>query len=171
MRDELAGDLFARVMAVPTKVNPRPALFRALGRNDPPRAITVDGSEYRLVEIFKHDSWAATALYGGDHSLIVLKFNREQSVLGLPMKWLGRWLGRREEGALRLLAGVPGIAAVVGGVLIAGEKKRSVVAHEYVSGHPLYLDERPPDNFFPRLKQMLHAIHERGLAYVDLNKR
>lgn len=158
-------------MGSSTKVIPRPALFRALGRNEPPTAITVDGGEYRMIEVFKHDSWAATVLYSGERGLIVLKFNREQPAFGLPMKWLGRWLAQREERALGLLADVPGIPLVLDGVLIAGKKRSSVVAHQYVGGHPLYLDERPPDQFFPRLKQMLRAIHDRGLAYVDLNKR
>ena len=44
-------------------VRPRPALFRALGRHDPPSEIEVAGDLYRRSSVFKHDSWAATALY------------------------------------------------------------------------------------------------------------
>src|SRR6478672_11446961 len=110
---------------------PRPALFRALGPNDPPRVITVDGADYPLREIFKHDSWAATALYQREQGAVVLKLNREQPVLGLPMMWLGRWLARREERALKILADVPGIPPAVGDILIDGKKRDSVVAHQY----------------------------------------
>jgi hypothetical protein len=42
---------------------PRPAPFRALGAADPPATITLDGETFRRVEILKHDSWAATAVY------------------------------------------------------------------------------------------------------------
>ncbi len=43
-------------------VRPRPALFRALGRDEPPSVVTIGGEKHELIEIFKHDSWAATAL-------------------------------------------------------------------------------------------------------------
>ena len=42
---------------------PRPATFRALGAADPPATITLDGETFRRIEILKHDSWAATAVY------------------------------------------------------------------------------------------------------------
>ena len=44
---------------------PRPALFRALGNHEPPPSVEVDAQTYQLVEVFKHDSWAATAIYQG----------------------------------------------------------------------------------------------------------
>lgn len=90
------------------KPRARPALFRALGRKEPPRAITINGEEHELVEVFKHDSWAATALYRGQRGMIVAKFNREQPLFFVPMKWLGRWLARREARALCLLDGIAG---------------------------------------------------------------
>ena len=58
----------------------RPAIFRALGRRDVPPTVTIDGHEYHLEKVFKHDSWAATALYEGHDGKIVCKFNRQQSI-------------------------------------------------------------------------------------------
>lgn len=153
------------------KVRARPPLFRALGRKQPPRVITMNGEEYTLVEIFKHDSWAATALYGRLHARIVAKFNREQPLFFVPMKWLGRWLARHEARALRLLRGIDGVPADAGPVWIDGRERRSAMAHSYIDGRPFHIDDKPPDIFFFRLAEMLKAMHQRGLAYVDLNKR
>jgi hypothetical protein len=44
-------------------VRPRPPLLRALGRDEPPGEVDIDGQRYRLVRVVKHDSWAATAFY------------------------------------------------------------------------------------------------------------
>ena len=67
----------------PTKtVQPRPRVFRALGKADPPEQVEIDNHSYRRVDILKHDSWAATALYQGPRGMVVAKFNRQQSVLG-----------------------------------------------------------------------------------------
>jgi len=154
-----------------TKLRPRPALFRALGREEPPHVITINGEEHALVEVFKHDSWAATALYRGPRANIVAKFNREQPLFFLPMKWFGHWMARREAQAWRLLYGIAGVPSDAGPVLIVGRCWRSAIAHPYIDGHPLHIGEKPANNFFPRLAEMLQAMHERGLAYVDLNKR
>jgi hypothetical protein len=40
-----------------------------------------------------------------------------------------------------------------------------------VPGHPLERYERVSDTFFDELFSLLHATHDRHIAYVDLNKR
>lgn len=152
-------------------VKGRPALLRALGRNEPPPWIEIDDRPCCRVEIFKHDSWAATALYRGAHTDVVCKFNRVQSIFGLPMTWLGRWLAAREAHALQRLAGVQGIPAECGPVCVLGRRLDNAVAHRYIPGHPLGAHERPSDEFFPLLLTLLKEVHGRGIAYVDLHKR
>lgn len=156
---------------LPRAARARPAVLRSLGPHDPPAEITIAGGRYHRVEIFKHDSWAATALYGGPARRIVCKFNRVQPVGGLPTAWLGRWLARREAGALTRLAGVPGIPAACGPVLVGGRPVPTAVAHEYIPGHPLADRERPGPGFFPALVTLLRAVHRHAFAYVDLHKR
>ena len=90
-------------------VRHRPPLFRALGAGEPPQTVYVAGRPYRHIDTFKHDSWAATALYRSDEGDgIVCKFNRAQPIFILPMSWLGRRLARRENGLLKRLAAVAG---------------------------------------------------------------
>ena len=87
-------------MSAERATRPRPPLFRALGAAEPPHEVVVDSHSYSREELFKHDSWAATALYSGSTGKIVCKFNRIQPVLGLPMMWLGRRLAEREHRAV-----------------------------------------------------------------------
>ncbi len=150
---------------------PRPPLFRALGAAEPPTEIVVDGDSYKREEIFKHDSWAATALYAGAHQRIVCKFNRVQPVLGLPMMWLGRRLAERELRALSRLADLPQIPKPLGPVYAAGKRLLNAAARVFVAGHPLGKDERVGPDFFPSLRAGLLEMHRRGIAYVDLHKR
>lgn len=152
-------------------VRARPPLLRALGRDDPPLEIDVAGKTCRQVEIFKHDSWAATARYQGPGLDLVCKFNRIQSILGLPMRWLGRRLARREALALRRLADVPGIPAELGPVSVHGRVLKNAVAHEFIIGRPFGCHDRPGDDFFPRLCTILETVHQHDIAYVDLHKR
>ncbi len=151
---------------------PRPPLFRALGAADPPDQVEIDGCAWRRVDIFKHDSWAATALYRArDGQLAVCKFNRRQSILGLPMQWLGWWLARREGRMLERLADLPLVPNPLGPVCCGGRPMANAVAHDFVPGHPLRPKQRPNDAFFPALEELLGEVHRRGLAYVDLHKR
>jgi hypothetical protein len=150
---------------------PRPPLFRALGPVEPPAEVVVDGRPYHRTETFKHDSWAATALYAGSSGRIVCKFNRVQSVLGVPMSWLGRRLAEREHRALSRLADLPQIPTPLGPVYAGGVRLRNAVARAYVAGHPLGKDERVAPTFFPALRRALREMHVRGIAYVDLHKR
>ena len=150
---------------------PRPKLFRALGRADPPEQVEIDGHSCRLLEVLKHDSWAATALYDGPQGKVVAKFNRQQSVFGLPMKWLGRRLARRETRMLQLLADLPNIPDYSGNLTTNGVSQSHAVTHDYVAGHPLERRESVNDDFFPILQQLIKDMHARGIAYVDLSKR
>lgn len=150
---------------------PRPPLFRALGANDPPAEVTVDGSTFERTEIYKHDSWAATALYTGRSGQIVCKFNRTQPILGASTEWLGRRLAAREHSALTRLADLDAIPKPLGPVHADGKLHRNAVARKYIAGHPLGRDEVVGPHFFPALRATLREMHDRGIAYVDLHKR
>ena len=156
---------------MPREVRPRPPVFRALGRLDPPPEIELRGQRYVRIDIYKHDSWAATARYRGPGGEVVCKFNRIQSIFGLPMTWLGRRLAARERAMLQRLAGVRGIPAECGPVSSAGRLLKNAVAHTCIPGRPLAPHDWPGDRFFEELVTLLQETHARGIAYVDLHKR
>lgn len=141
----------------------------ACGRLGLPRQIVLDGATYRLIKTFKHDFFAATGLYQKDADdigdKIVVKLNRLAPFLGIPLAWLGRWLTRRETRLLAQLADLPNVPQNV---------KRfgnNGFAYRYIEGASL--DEKPalPDDFFDQLENLLGQLHQRGVCYIDLNKR
>ena len=132
----------------------------------------VEGKTYELRTIFKHDSWAATALYAaGPEAQITCKFNRVQPVFVIPMKWLGRILARREAHFLRLLGDVPLVPDDLGPVLVQGAVLENAVARRYVDGAPFRGDTTVDARFFEQLRDLLDAVHRHDMAYVDLHKR
>lgn len=160
--------------AAPDKpsVRPRPALFRALGNAEPPERVQINGQLFHRVRIFKHDSWAATAVYISNFGRqVVCKFNRQQRVGWIPMRWLGHALARRESTLLRRLSQLPNVPRWSGDVYVDGVKQRHAVAHEFIPGHPLGQREYVNDAFFPTLQNCLAEMHRRDVAYVDLHKR
>ena len=151
---------------------PRPKVFRALGKADPPEQVEIDGHSYRRVDILKHDSWAATALYQGPRGMVVAKFNRQQSVSGLPMKWLGRRLAKRETRMLQRLADLPNVPDYSGDLAINGVNQLHAVTHDYVPGHPLERREPVNDVFFSTLQQLIEDMHARDLpTLISANVR
>jgi hypothetical protein len=161
-----------RAAAPSASVRERPALLRALGRAEPPAAIEVDARRLCHATTFKHDSWAATALYvADDGERIVCKFNRIQPVFGIPMRWLGRWLANRERRMLHALADEPLVPAACDDVLVSGRRAPHCVAHAFVPGRPLVRHMPLDATFFPMLETLLQRVHRRGIAYVDLHKR
>lgn len=155
----------------PATVRPRPPLFRALGRDEPPATVEIDGECFRRQEVLKHDSWAASAVYAAETRRVFCKFNRQQSVLWVSMRWLGRLLASREQAFHDRLVGVEGIPASLGAVRHAGRVLPNALAREFISGHALREGERVDDAFFPRLRFLLGELHRRGVAHVDLHKR
>lgn len=155
-----------------TQPKPRPRWLRALGGDAPPDRLEVGGVEHRLVELFKHDSWAATALYEDrDGVRRVVKLHRKASAFGVPLRLIGLMTARRESTMLRSLADLPGIPELAGPVSIDGVLQRNGVARAYLEGHPLGDREAVDDGFFPELQSLLRAMHDRRMVYVDLHKR
>lgn len=165
----------AQVVAATTstvKGRERPQFLRALGRSEPPLIVAVDGVTYHRIDIFKHDSWAATACYrSADGRRVVCKFNRRAPIGIVPMRWLGNWLARREHYFLTTLAGVQGIPRVFDNVAINGCVVSSAVAHEFIPGNPLSLTHRLHSDFFDNVEKLLGTLHDKRIAYVDLHKQ
>lgn len=143
----------------------RHSWLRALGRADMPAEIELPSGRYRHLRTFKHDFFAATGLYDGPEGRAVLKLGRSQSLLGIPMGWLGEWAADHEADLYRLAEGVPGIPKCLGRI------GRTGFVHAFIEGHPLQRHEHVGDDFFPMLSRMLDELHGRGMAYVDLEKR
>lgn len=150
---------------------PRPKTFRALGPHDPPQEVVIAGVTYRHRETFKHDSWAATALYACETGQVVCKFNRCQSIGPIPMRWLGRLLARREKNFLKALSDLPGIPKVYETVTADGRALPNVTAHDFVEGKPLSISSCVSPDFFDRFDLMLQEMHRRRIAYIDLHKQ
>ena len=153
-----------------------PPWLLALGRQEPPAEVEVEGRTYRLAQVFKHDFFAFTGRYQGEElppgsplaettcSAIVLKIGRVASFFGLPLSWIGRLHSWHESA---VFAEVQDIDVVP---RFTGRYGRYGVTHDYIEGHQLERGERVPDDFFDRLEAGLTEVHERGMAYVDLEK-
>ncbi|MEM1109878.1 MAG: hypothetical protein AAGH99_14430 [Planctomycetota bacterium] len=155
-------------------VRPRPAWLRALGHDDPPARFDAGGHTWERVHIYKHDAFAATALYAradDANRKAVGKFSRRQSAFGVPFAWLGKWFHEREQEVYRRLADDPNVPATLGDIVVNGRVWPSAGARLYVEGHPLAEGERPHDSFFPDLEKLLARFHARRVAVVDLHKR
>ena len=153
----------------------RPPIFRALGLGEPPAIVQIKSSsdfdgEYRRVQIFKHDSWAATALYACDDRQIVCKFNRQQRIGGIPMRWLGKVLARRETFLLQKLNHIANIPNSVGPILVDGQSLDNTTAHVYVPGRPFKHDYHATDAFLEELEHLIGQVHAADVAFVDLHK-
>ena len=157
--------------------------LKACGRKGLSETLTLAGQRYRQVSVFKHDFFAATALYQreGNGSVLVektdqrqgcvlpekliLKWSRSSDFLGLPLGWLGAWLCRHESYILKRLSGIEGVPRLV------GRHHANGLLYGYIEG--VSLDSKPEltDDFFDRLKKLLATIHTRQIAYLDMNKR
>ncbi len=134
----------------------------------PPAELEVAGAPCTLAHVFKHDFFAATCLYeraGGDPPKTVVKFARTRPFCGLPMAWYGRLATGHEEALYHALAGVPGVPRWL------GRPAPAAFAIEYVEATPLDHFQTPPRGFFDALRKLFGAIHARGVAICDANKR
>ena len=138
----------------------------------PPEHVDVGSGRYKIERVFKHDFYAATCLYHLVDSTdddacekIVVKFGRQSSLFGLPMKWSGEFMRRREENVYSRLEGLEGIPRWLGRLGDTG------YAIEYIDAVPLDHFEKVPAGFFDRIIDLMKQVHSRGVAYSDSNKR
>jgi hypothetical protein len=148
----------------------------ACGEKPLPAQITVGENTYRLLRLLKHDFFAATALYEYSNKppeprvptpqQIILKLNRKQHFLALPLAWLGEMLCSHQISILchlNHLNGTPRFIARYG---------RTGLIYQYIPGRTLKQNkEKLPDDFFDRLLKLLRQIHHAGVVYLDTNKR
>lgn len=145
--------------------------------------LILQGRRYRKVKVFKHDFFAATLLYQRVADVsdsvaasaktqedalpekLILKWSRSVDFLGLPLDWLGSWLSRHESSMLKLLSGIEGIPQLI------GQYQANGLLYTYIEG--ISLDCRPEldEDFFDRLEMLLKKIHQKQIAYIDMNKR
>ncbi len=147
----------------------------ACGEKSMPEEIVLANTIYRLNKVFKHDFFAATALYElNDQSQdieksypakVVLKLGRRQHFLGLPLVWLGRIICRHELSNLNHLNGLGSVPRVLSPYGDLG------IIYEYIDGHSLDEEKDLPDDFFDKLLDLLQQVHQQDIVYLDMNKR
>jgi RIO-like serine/threonine protein kinase len=139
--------------------------MRALGKRDLPSTLEIAGETFHHERTHKHDFWAVTGFYvSNSGKRVVAKVSRTEDFAGFPLRWIGRWLCRREMrfySALSDLGNVPPLLGALG---------ETGFIHAYVDGRPLSRHRPVPDGFFDQLVNLLEAIHARNIAYVDTNK-
>ncbi len=140
------------------------AQFRALGYEEPPASVMVEGGKFWLREQIKHSFAVAVAVYESGDEKVVVKLHRRTCFFGIPLKWLGELMAGHENAVLKHCSGVAGVPRQRNTAL------KTAVAHDYIAGHSLRSYETVDDVFFRRLMHILDQIHERGVAYVDLEK-
>jgi len=136
-------------------------------RGGPAReSFDLNGRAYRLDKVLKHDFFAVTGRYvSPEGERICLKHYHTQAWLGCPLDWAGRLMADREVRHYRLLADLPNIPRLLGRV------GKSAFAHEWIEGRDLLdFEGKLPDDFFDHLESLIHKIHARGMAYIDMNK-
>lgn len=148
----------------------------ACGERPLPAQITLGENSYRLSHIFKNDFFAATALYEYSNNSqeprvptpqqIILKLNRRQHFLGLPLAWLGEMLCSHQISILRHLNHLNATPRFISRYGPTG------LIYQYIPGRTLKENnEKLPNDFFDRLLQLLRQIHNAGVVYLDTNKR
>ena len=156
------------------------AKYKQIRGQSLPATIEFANVKYFLTKIFKRDFYAATGLYqrlpnatgqrinqGQPPEHVVFKHYHTDPLGFLPLRWLGRWLWRREMRFAREVAEIPGVAHVLGRLGKSGLIREYIPGqnlHEYLAGNTV------KQEFFAELKETLAQIHAKGIAHNDLNK-
>jgi hypothetical protein len=124
-------------------------------RNDARIRLRPPGRALRWLECLKRDFFAENhVMLDASGARWVLKLSR---VVGS--------LAGRERARYRRLAGIEGIPA------LGPAQGERWLTHAYVEGRTLDYNAPVPPDFYDRLEAIVHALHARGVIYLDLSKR
>ncbi len=79
------------------------------------------------------------------------------------LRWLARWLLKREADGLAALDGLDGVPA-----LIHYDKER--LSRSYLGGSPLHVGKPADKSYFVSAARLLRRMHRAGVAHNDLAK-
>lgn len=109
---------------------------------------------------------ATTSIYrASDGQQLVLKLYRQTPYRGFPIRWFSILQARHEEKMFRSLKDECFIPAWMGRYADTG------VLHEYMPGCPLQRGEQLDPAFFEQLEAAFAIMHQKGIAFVDTDKR
>jgi hypothetical protein len=115
--------------------------------------------------VLKEDRYAETARVRlSDGSLAIWKRSVVVVPPGVRVAAAARRLAAREADHLERLADVPGIPALL------GRPSPDTFLRRWIEGADLRQVPEIPDRVFPELRELLAAVHARGVAYADLAK-
>ena len=118
-----------------------------------------------VIAVLKSDRYARTLRVRlADGTTAVHKTSVVRLPPGVRVPAAARSLADREAGHLERLAGIRGIPR-----LLARPSPDSLM-REWIDGTTLREIDHVPDTVFPALRELLAAVHARGVAYADLAK-
>jgi RIO-like serine/threonine protein kinase len=118
-----------------------------------------------VVAVLKSDRYARTLRVRlADGTSAVHKTSVVRLPPGVRVGPAARRLARREADHLERLAGIRGVPRLL------GRPSADVFLREWIEGTTLRELVRVPDSVFPALRELLAAVHARGVAYADLAK-
>jgi len=138
--------------------------MRALGRQDLPAEVRLEEGVFRLTVTVKHNFVSAVGLYRRGPDQVVLKCYRTAALLGVPLRWCGSLMAEHEARVLRRVQDLPGVPTLIRRHGATG------IVRQFIPGAPLTRRSCVGDGFFPALERLLADLHQRGVAYVDLEK-
>jgi hypothetical protein len=126
----------------------------------------VEGAHPRVpsesIRVLKRDALGRVELVRTAGALAVRRVAEGGTLPG--SRWVARILLARERRALAALAGLPGVARIL------GDEGAGALLRSYLPGEPLCRAARLPRDFFERLEELVRSLHERGVCHNDLHK-
>lgn len=118
-----------------------------------------------VVLLLKDDRYARTArIRLADGTAAVWKRSVVTLPPGIALRVASRRLARREADHLERLAGLAGVPALL------ARPTDDAFVRAWIDGETLRDTRDVPDAFFPALRELVAALHARGVAYADLAK-
>lgn len=126
-----------------------------------PPTSEIDAHRGKVERVLKRDLLGVVELRHTDAGLVVGRRPTLVPVVG----WIASALARREQRALRVLAGLDGVPAA-----LSGASPRRLFARGWIEGEPLSVVKELRTDFFDLLDALVARIHACGVCHNDLHK-